>query len=123
MAEKEEIAVFKILFGIVGVGLGVFAVIAAFMSPSFEGRVYFFLPAIILGAIGVGVGTIIDKIATAIRDQLRSRPEPSYSSSPPRGARQAQGSSRPRFCALCGGGLSASAKFCGSCGTKVPETK
>ena len=74
MAEKAEIEVFRTLLGIVGVGVGVVTVIAAFASPSYEGRVYFFLPAIIFGVIGMLVGTVIDKIATAIRDQLGSRP-------------------------------------------------
>jgi hypothetical protein len=119
MAEKAEIEVFRTLLGIVGVGLGVVTVIAAFASPSFEGRVYFFLPAIIFGVIGMLVGTVIDKIATAIRDQLGSRPPPSSFSPPPRGSQHAQGSSRSRFCAQCGVGLSVSAKFCGSCGYKV----
>ena len=119
MAENDEITVFRVLLGIGGFGLGVFAVIAALTSPSFEGRIHIFLPAIIFAVIGVVAGTIIDKVATAIRDQMRSRPAPSYPNSPPGGARQAPGSGRPRFCAQCGVALSASARFCGACGHKV----
>ena len=120
MAEKEELLVFRILLGIAGIGLGAYITIAELRNPYlFEDSVPIFLPAIIGGLIGAVVGVIIDKIVTAIRNELGSRPAPSYSSSPHRGARQAPGSSRPRFCDQCGVDLSASAKFCGACGHKV----
>jgi hypothetical protein len=46
---------------LIGGGFGVLIVIAAFLDPTFEGRVYIFLPAIILGVIGFAIGSGIEK--------------------------------------------------------------
>lgn len=52
---------------LVGGGFGVLIVIAAFLDPNFEGRVYIFLPAIILGVIGFAVGSGIEKAVRLAR--------------------------------------------------------
>lgn len=52
---------------LIGGGFGVLLVIAAFLDPAFEGRVYIFLPAIILGVIGFAVGSGIEKAARQAR--------------------------------------------------------
>ncbi len=49
---EDEPGALAILGGLAGGGLGVFIVIQAFLDPTYEGRVYLFLPAIILGSIG-----------------------------------------------------------------------
>jgi hypothetical protein len=52
---------------LIGGGFGVLIVIAAFLDPTFEGRVYIFLPAIILGVIGFAVGSGIEKAVRQAR--------------------------------------------------------
>ena len=52
---------------LIGGGFGVLIVIAAFLDPTFEGRVYIFLPAIILGVIGFAVGSGIEKVVRQAR--------------------------------------------------------
>ncbi len=52
---------------LIGGGFGVLIVIAAFLDPTFEGRVYIFLPAIILGVIGFAVGSAIEKAVRQAR--------------------------------------------------------
>jgi hypothetical protein len=52
---------------LIGGGFGVLLVIAAFLDPTFEGRVYIFLPAIILGVIGFAVGSGIEKAVRQAR--------------------------------------------------------
>lgn len=51
----------------IGGGLGVLLVIAAFLDPTFEGRVYIFLPAFILGIIGFAVGSGIENVVRQAR--------------------------------------------------------
>lgn len=55
--------------GLLGAAFGVLIVIAAFISPENEGRIYIFLPAIIFGALGLFLGSGIE---TAIR-KLRGK--------------------------------------------------
>ena len=45
---------------LIGGGFGIFAVVAAFSDPNFEGRVYIFLPAIIFGVAGFAIGSAIE---------------------------------------------------------------
>jgi hypothetical protein len=52
---------------LIGGGFGVLVVIAAFLDPTFEGRVYIFLPAIIFGVIGFAVGSGIEKVVRHVR--------------------------------------------------------
>jgi hypothetical protein len=52
---------------LIGGGFGVLIVIAAFSDPSFEGRVYIFLPAIILGLLGFAIGYGIEKVIQQVR--------------------------------------------------------
>ena len=52
---------------LIGGGFGVLIVIAAFLDPTFEGRVYIFLPAIILGVIGFAIGSGIEKAVRQAR--------------------------------------------------------
>lgn len=51
----------------IGGGFGVLLVIGAFLDPTFEGRVYIFLPAIILGVLGFGIGYGIEKAIKQVR--------------------------------------------------------
>lgn len=52
---------------LIGGGFGVLIVIAAFLDPTFEGRIYIFLPAIILGVVGFYVGDVIEKAVRRAR--------------------------------------------------------
>jgi hypothetical protein len=45
---------------ILGGGFGVYLVIAAMLDPTYEGRIYLFLPAFIFGGIGFGIGLAIE---------------------------------------------------------------
>ena len=62
--EAGAIAMFGLL---IGGGFGVLIVISAFSDPTFEGRVYIFLPAIILGVLGFGIGYGIEKAIRQVR--------------------------------------------------------
>jgi hypothetical protein len=48
--------------GLLGAAFGVLIVIAAFISPENEGRIYIFLPAIIFGALGLFLGSGIESV-------------------------------------------------------------
>jgi hypothetical protein len=69
--ENQPPGIITLLGGLVGGGFGVFIVIAAFLDPTFEGSISIFLPAIILGALGIMVGSFIEKTINRLR---RSRP-------------------------------------------------
>ena len=58
---EDEPGTLAILGGLAGGGLGVYIVIQAFSDPTYEGRVYLFLPAIILGSIGFYGGYAVEK--------------------------------------------------------------
>jgi hypothetical protein len=62
--EAGAIAMFGLL---IGGGFGVLIVIGAFTDPNFEGRVYIFLPAIIFGVLGFGIGLGIEKAIKQVR--------------------------------------------------------
>ena len=130
MAEEDEVEIFVVLLGVLGAGLGVLMTVAALASDTYEGRVYLFLPTIILGAIGAAIGTAIDKGLTAAKNigrpkstrplhgHYQSAPAPKPPPKPPPPPRAP---SRAAMCLNpgCRRQLPAKARFCGYCGTKI----
>lgn len=58
--ETEESSIFQTIGMLLGGIFGVAIVVAAFLDPSYEGRIYLFLPAIIFGVVGFFIGSAID---------------------------------------------------------------
>ena len=71
-------ATFFLLLGALGAALGIAATVSALTSDDFNGRVYLFLPTIILGMIGMFVGSLID--GAIHKGRISERTTPSSSS-------------------------------------------
>ena len=65
--KNDDFGPISLAGAIIGAAFGVLVVVAAFLDPNFEGRVYLFLPAIIFGAIGSMLGNGIEKVIHKLR--------------------------------------------------------
>ncbi len=70
--DTKESSIFQTIGMVLGGIFGVAIVVAAFLDPTYEGRIYLFLPAIICAGIGLAIGMALDRLVDIIRGHKKN---------------------------------------------------
>lgn len=70
--ETQQSSIFQTIGMVLGGIFGVAIVVAAFLDPTYEGRIYLFLPAIICAGVGLAIGMAVDRLVDTFRGQKKT---------------------------------------------------